>query len=118
MGVMVDATSFSLCSMEISKNTDKEADLQVVLQNYKDFVKVPTEFPPSRLHGHKILLKEGTPTVNISPYRYPTIQKDEIEKMVNEMLSSGVIRSSTSSYSSQIMMVKEKRWVMETLCGL
>ncbi|PHT35586.1 hypothetical protein CQW23_23286 [Capsicum baccatum] len=57
---------------------------------------VPTELHPSMFHGRKIVLKEGTPPVNIRPYRYPTIWKDEIEKMVNEMLSSGVLRSCTS----------------------
>lgn len=41
-------------------------------------------------------------------YRYPNVQKNEIEKMVNEMLTSGVIRHSTSPYSSPIVMVKKK----------
>ncbi|PHT84185.1 hypothetical protein T459_12628 [Capsicum annuum] len=96
LGVMVDETTVSLCSMEISKNADEEADLQVVLQNYKDLFEVHTELPP-RLHDHKILLKDGT--------RYPTIQKDEIEKIVNEMLNSGVISSNTSPYSSPFVML-------------
>ncbi|KAF3680331.1 hypothetical protein FXO37_03370 [Capsicum annuum] len=85
------SNAVSLYFMEISKNVDEKADLQLVLQNYKDLLEVPTELPPSRLHDHKIILKEGTPPVNISPYKYPTIQKNEIEKMVNEMLT--ILRS-------------------------
>lgn len=57
---------------------DKE-DLQVILQAYQDLLEVPTELPPSRLHDHKITLKEGVSPINIRPYRYPAIQKDELK---------------------------------------
>lgn len=63
-------------------------DLQMVLDKYEDLFKVPTELPPSRQHDHKVLPKEGTSPINIRPYMYPVIQKDEIEKMVEELLES------------------------------
>lgn len=83
-------------------------ELQAILQQYIDLFEEPKQLPPSRLHEHKITLKEGTSPINIRPYRYPNGKKNEIEKMVNEMLASGVIRHSTSPYSSPIVMVKKK----------
>lgn len=53
-------------------------------------------------------MKEGTSPINIRPYKYPVIQKNEIEKLVNKILDSGVIRPSTSPYSSPIVVVKKK----------
>lgn len=45
--------------------------------------------------------------MNIRPYRYPAVQNDEIEKMVDEMLAAGIIISNTSPYSSPIVMVQK-----------
>jgi hypothetical protein len=42
------------------------------------------------------------------PYRHPFSQKNEIEKMVQELLNAGVIHPSTSPYSSPIVMVQKK----------
>ena len=46
--------------------------------------------------------------VKLKPYRYPTIQKDEIEKMVAEMKEVEVIRDSTSAFVSHVVLVKKK----------
>lgn len=99
----------SLCSMEGEPAGDSQKqELAQMLDKYADLFETPKDLPPSRGHDHKITLKEGSSPVNIRPYRYPNVQKDEIEKMVKEMLQSGVIRSSTSPYSSPIVMVKKK----------
>jgi hypothetical protein len=42
------------------------------------------------------------------PYRYPYAQKSEIERMVEEMLETGIIRPSQSSYSALVVMVFKK----------
>jgi hypothetical protein len=58
-------------------------------------------------HDHKIPLIQGSSPVNVRPYRYPHYQKNEIEKIVVRLLNTGVIRASTSPYSSLVLLVKK-----------
>jgi hypothetical protein len=67
----------------------------------------PQGLPPNRPHDHHIQLKPGSGPTNIHPYRYPHYQKNEIEKIVKELLQSGVVRPSTSLYSSPVLLVKK-----------
>jgi len=76
------------------------------------------ELPPSRKQDYTIHLKEGVSILNLRPYKYSHYQKNEIEKLVNNMLKAGIIRPSISPFFSHIILVKKKRWWMEVLCGL
>lgn len=53
-------------------------------------------------------MKPETNLVTMRPYWYAYHQKEEMEKLVDEMLASGVIRPSSSPYSSPILLVKKK----------
>jgi hypothetical protein len=57
---------------------------------------------------HAIDLLPGAQPFRLRPYRYTPQQKDEIEKQVREMLSSGVIQQSSSPFASPILLVKKK----------
>ncbi|XP_021595172.1 uncharacterized protein LOC110602054 [Manihot esculenta] len=83
-------------------------NMQQLLQQYSDIYQHPTELPPNREINHRILLKEGTDPVNVRPYRYAYFQKAEIEKQVHDMLKLGLIRTSTSPFSSPALLVKKK----------
>ncbi|XP_075103126.1 uncharacterized protein LOC142177943 [Nicotiana tabacum] len=92
----------------LPKKPSMSWDLQVILQRYNDLFEEPTQLPPSRSHDHKITLKEGVSPHQHQAYKYPNIHKNEIEKMMNEMLAFGVVRPNTSPYSYLIVMVKKK----------
>ena len=69
--------------------------------------KVPQGLPPSQGHEHSIPLKEGTQAVCGRPYKYPYFQKNEIEKIVKELLEVGSIRPSQSPFSSPVLLVRK-----------
>nr|XP_043637841.1 uncharacterized protein LOC122608824 [Erigeron canadensis] len=116
---------FSVCSIEkmgelLNKHA-KGGELQLFsLQltnegpgnNYQS--RVPTGLPPSQAFDHKIKWKEGTKPISQRPYRYPAVQKDVIEKTTRELLDSGVIQNSQSSFAAPVVLVKKKdgQWRM------
>lgn len=88
--------------------TGVHPDMLQLLNQYADIYQHPTELPPERDINHRIILKEGTDPVNVRPYRYANFQKAEIEKQVHDMLKLGLIQTSTSPFSSPVLLVKKK----------
>lgn len=86
---------------------DPPSELQQVLDTYILVFELPTVLPSS--WG-----EHGSQPPNLLPYRYPFSQKNEIEKIIQELLAVGVIRPSTRPYSSLVVMVlkKEGDWRM------
>lgn len=78
-----------------------------ILSDFSDVFAKPYGLPPKRSHDHKIPISSESRPINVRPYKYPHYQKNEIEKMVTGLLQSGVIRPSTSPYSSPILLVKK-----------
>jgi hypothetical protein len=79
-----------------------------VINEFAAVFNMPSGLPPIREHDHAILLKPDANIPNLRPYRYPSYQKNEIEKIVKEMMQAGIIRHSTSPYSSPVLLVKKK----------
>lgn len=82
--------------------------VQNLLDTFASLFEAPTSLPPSRAFNHSIPLIPGAQPVFIRPYRYPPALKDEIEKQVQEMLTQGLIRPSSSPFSSPVLLVKKK----------
>ncbi|KAL4027583.1 hypothetical protein IC575_010753 [Cucumis melo] len=105
-------------AMEKRDIEDKEADVQItetekermamIINKYSDVFERPGRLPPQRGIEHHIYLRQGTNPINVRPYRYAHHQKEEMERLVDEMLTSGIIRPSTSPYSSPVLLVKKK----------
>ena len=93
--------------LEITKGT-LPLDIQLLLDMYSMIFQAPAGLPPRRSHDHRIPLTDETQTIKIRPYRYPAMQKNELEKLIEEMLASGVIRDSFSSFASPVVLVKKK----------
>lgn len=88
--------------------SDSKEQLQRLLADFDDIFQVPKSLPPYRLHDHKIPLKNERVVIKMRPYRYPAIQKNDMEKLIWEMLQAGIIQDSNSSFASPIVMVKKK----------
>ncbi|XP_042946164.1 uncharacterized protein LOC122279545 [Carya illinoinensis] len=87
--------------------TQIPSNIQNLLNLYTDIFATPKGLPPNHSHDHSITLQPSTTPISVRPYRYPYFQKDEIEKIVKELLSSGVIRPSQSLYSSPVLLVRK-----------
>ncbi|GAB2288855.1 hypothetical protein Dimus_038028 [Dionaea muscipula] len=83
-------------------------EVQALLDEFKDVFAEPKTLPPPREHDHSIPLVNGATLVNLRPYRLAHFQKDEVEKLVDEMLSFGIIQPSYSPFASPILLVKKK----------
>lgn len=110
---LVGAFLFQLHPEIIEKPSDslsliQKHELQILLQDYEGVFSTPKSLPPHRLHDHKIPFLEGSKPPSMRPYRYGPLQKNEIEKCVQELLAFGFIRVSNNSYSSPFILVKKK----------
>jgi hypothetical protein len=77
------------------------------MDKYMYIFEMLTGLPPMRGDEHSILLKDGISLVSVHPSRYPQCQKKEIDKLMSEMLATGIIQPSTSPFSSSILLVRK-----------
>ena len=68
----------------------------------------PQGLPPEKDIVHRIELQPNAQPVHVRPYKYPHFQKEEINRLVTKMLNFGIIRDSTSSFSSPVLLIKKK----------
>jgi hypothetical protein len=81
--------------------------LDKFLQSFDDVFATPQGLPPARACDHRIHLLLNIAPVAVRPYRYPQLQKDELESQCAAMLEQGVIRPSTSAFSVPVLLVKK-----------
>ncbi|KAD3067067.1 hypothetical protein E3N88_34947 [Mikania micrantha] len=82
--------------------------IKVLLEEFAQLFQPPTGPPPVRSQDHDIVLSSTASQVVVLPYRYPHFQKQEIDSLVKEMLAQGIIRPSTSPFSSPVLLVRKK----------
>jgi hypothetical protein len=104
-----------LHAIQTTKTPSVPQYLQAIISKHQVVFSTPQGLPPSHgVHDHSIPLVPRSLPPNIRRYRHPFSQKNEIEKMVKELLNAGVICPSMSPYSSPVVMVlkKEGSWRM------
>lgn len=96
----------------VAQSTDGEPPLptsmKMVVSEFDDLFTTLTHLLPTRDIEHRIPLKENTDPVNVRPYHYAYLQKDEIERQVHNMVTAGIIRPNSSLFSSPVLLVKKK----------
>lgn len=92
-----DVTAYILARHQKCKIPHLVSEL---LQEFEEVFHEPNRLTTSRKHDHTIPLKGGTQLVNFRPYRYSSIQKNELEKIIKELTQLGVIRPSHSPFCS------------------
>lgn len=73
-------------------------ELQAILGHYKSVFREPKTLPPMSNHEHRIIMQQGTNPISVRPYRYPHFQKNEIEKIVDELLELGFVTPSNARF--------------------
>jgi hypothetical protein len=86
--------------------------LDVLLQQHGAIFDEPTGLPLARPYDNRIHLLPGTAPVVVRPYHYPQLQKDELERQCAAMLAQGIIRLSTSPFSTPVLLARkgDKSW--------
>lgn len=87
--------------------TESPPQFRQILEQHADVFKTPQGPPPVQGHEHAIVLRDNAHPVSIRPYRYPQVQKKEIERLVLEMLEACIIQPSVGPFSSP-KLVKKK----------
>jgi hypothetical protein len=91
----------------VSTTTASSSLLEELLADFDDVFGEPHGLPPSCNRDHSITLMSGKPPVVVRPCRYPALHKDELERQCASMLNQGIIRCSSSAFSSPVLLVKK-----------
>ena len=85
----------------------QKAELQNLVNKYRDiFALNPNELGRTSLVEHHIDTGNHSP-IRQRPYCVPFAQKERIEQCIDDMLEQGVIRPSTSAWSSPVILIKK-----------
>lgn len=120
--MLTDTTLFNMVHMEdlddieeiyltTNEQVFKTEDpaLQELLRSFQHIFEEPVGLPPERGVEHQILLKPGSIPKQQYLYRTSHTHKEEIERIIKELLESGVITNSKSPFASPVILVKKKK---------
>ena len=88
-------------------STPTQLLLNDLLRQFELVFAEPQGLPPAHPYDHRIHLLPGAAPVAVRPYRYPQLQKDELERQCSAMLAQGIIRPSTSPFSAPVLLVRK-----------
>ncbi|KAL1217934.1 RNA-directed DNA polymerase-like protein [Cardamine amara subsp. amara] len=85
----------------------KVPDIRVV-RDFRDVFRSLQGLPPSRSDPFTIELEPGTAPISKAAYRMAPAEMAELKKQLEELLSKGFIRPSTSPWGAPVLFVKKK----------
>ena len=104
-----DIWATALVSVTPPENSETvPPEVAVVIERFESVFGEPTELPPHREYDHAVPLTPDAHPFNLRPYRYTPLQKDEIERQVQAMITAGTIVPSSSPFASPVLLVKKK----------
>ena len=83
------------------------SDIRVV-EEFEDVFQSLQGLPPSRSDPFMIELEPGTAALSKAPYRMAPAEMAELKKQLEDLLSKGFIRPSTSPWEAPVLFVKKK----------
>lgn len=92
-------------SASVSSMPSIHQDIQALLNKFPAVISSAITLPLARYCDHKISLLQGSKPVCLKPYRYSHCIKNELDKLITDMLSSGIIRNSSGTFSAPVVMV-------------
>lgn len=102
------AVAIQLLSAEVDENsTEWPEDLRKMLKEFEDVFQTLKKLPPKRSSDYHIPLLHPNQAISARPYRYPFFKKNEIERQIQEMLQTGIIRPSSCPFASPVALVKK-----------
>lgn len=81
--------------------------MDALLGNFAPIFSEPTSLPPPCSRDHNINLVPDSAPVAVRPYRYLAAYKDKLECQCTTMLEQGLIRRSSSAFSSPVLLIKK-----------
>eukprot|EP00253_Pinus_taeda_P026722 PITA_26722 len=94
---------------EVSKEKEPSLEQYLVLAEFPDvFPKELPGLPPVRALDLTIELKPGTQSISKTPYRMTTLELQELQIQLKELLDIGHIRPSISPWEVPVIFVKKK----------
>lgn len=89
-------------------NAEEKSTMIKLCKEYSDiFFKPGDKLTFTSKVKHEIKTTDEIP-VHVKTYRYPYIHKEEVQRQINDMLDKGIIRPSSSPWSSPIWIVPKK----------
>ena len=98
-----------LANLTLEYEVRQDMSLPRVVCKYEDvFSDELPRLPPLRDVDFRIELHPGTSPISMTPHRMAPVELQELRVQIQELLSKGFIRSSTSPWGAPILFAKKK----------
>ena len=101
---------------DVNLSDSQQQQLYTLLLGYSDiFATEDSNLGRATMLQHTIQTGDNPP-IRQHTRRLPHYQRDEVKKLIQEMLTKNIIQPSKSPWASPVVIVKKKRWFTQILC--